>query len=80
MSSRKQDLPRSRQRVGQRAYPRKRLGLSPEGDWRLPSGQTLAEFALRSGFVAPPLLREKAFRLSQIPGGAPVGVAVEELS
>jgi hypothetical protein len=25
-------------------------------DWRLPSGQTLAEFALRSGFLAPPLM------------------------
>lgn len=80
MSSRKQDLPRAGQRVGQRAYPKRRLGLPPESNWRLPSGQTLAQFALRSGFVAPPLLREKAFRLSQSPGGSPVGVAVEELS
>jgi hypothetical protein len=28
----------------------------PGPDWSLPSGQSLVEFALRSGFLAPPLL------------------------
>ncbi len=34
---------------------RKRVDTSDLG-WRLPSGQSLAEFALRSGMVAPRLL------------------------
>jgi hypothetical protein len=29
------------------------------GPWRLPSGQTLVDFALRSGFLAPLLLRSE---------------------
>ncbi len=28
----------------------------PKDFWRLPSGRNLAEFALASGFLAPPLL------------------------
>ena len=80
MSSRKHDPPRPGQRVSPRTNPKQPLGLSPESNWRLPSGQSLAEFALRSGFVAPSLLREKTFRLSQSPGGSPVGVRVEGLS
>jgi len=27
--------------------------------WRLPSGQRLAEFALASGFLAPPLMEDQ---------------------
>ena len=30
------------------------------GSWRLPSGQALAEFALRAGFLAPLLFRAEA--------------------
>jgi len=30
--------------------------------WSLPSGESLAEFALRFGFLAPPLLRSKRDR------------------
>ncbi len=30
------------------------------GSWRLPSGQALAEFALRAGFLAPLLFRSEA--------------------
>lgn len=30
-------------------------------DWRLPSGQSLAEFALDGGLIAPRLLRAGAF-------------------
>jgi hypothetical protein len=37
------------------ADPHTSRGLRQTG-WRLPSGQTLAEFASRSGFVAPRLL------------------------
>lgn len=35
----------------------------PQDAWRLPSGERLAEFALASGFLAPPLMengRERA--------------------
>lgn len=31
------------------------------GSWRLPSGQALAEFALRAGFLAPMLLKTARF-------------------
>lgn len=33
-------------------------GPLPAGDWRLPSGQPLTEFAMQNGFVAPLLLRK----------------------
>ena len=32
------------------------VGTSASNSWALPSGQTLAEFALRSGILAPTLL------------------------
>ena len=35
---------------------------SPGLNWSLPSGQSLVEFALRSGFLAPPLLGRKKSR------------------
>ena len=55
---------------------------SPDGGgngWRLPSGQTLAEFALQSGFLAPQLLAgEAAVAGRQTPrGGANPSVAKE---
>jgi hypothetical protein len=31
------------------------------GSWRLPSGKALAEFALQSGFLAPPLFNVEQF-------------------
>jgi len=34
-------------------------------NWRLPSGEGLLEFALRSGFLAPPLLGSVGDRLKQ---------------
>ena len=34
-------------------------------NWRLPSGEGLAEFALRFGFLAPPLLGSVGERLKQ---------------
>jgi hypothetical protein len=41
------------------------------GNWRLPSGQALAEFALRAGFLAPPLFKAERFdRSEQFPGEA----------
>jgi len=37
--------------------PRKPAGPArPQDFWKLPSGKRLAEFALASGFLAPPLL------------------------
>lgn len=36
------------------------------GSWRLPSGKALAEFALQSGFLAPPL-----FNVEQFGGATP---------
>lgn len=36
--------------------PRTAAEEAPGGSWRLPSGQSLAEFALDSGLVAPRLL------------------------
>jgi hypothetical protein len=32
------------------------------GFWRLPSGKRLAEFALASGFLAPPLMNDRRER------------------
>ena len=32
-------------------------------NWSLPSGESLAEFALRFGFLAPPLLGSKSRRI-----------------
>jgi hypothetical protein len=41
------------------------------GNWRLPSGQALAEFALRAGFLAPPLFKAERFgRETSLPGSA----------
>jgi len=40
------------------------------GNWRLPSGKALAEFALQAGFLAPLL-----FRAERFPGEASVGEA-----
>jgi hypothetical protein len=37
------------------------------GNWRLPSGKALAEFALQAGFLAPPLFNVEQF------GGVPRG-------
>ena len=34
--------------------------------WRLPSGESLAEFALRFGFLAPPLLGPAGRQLKQM--------------
>ena len=34
-------------------------------NWRLPSGEGLLDFALRSGFLAPPLLGSVGERLKQ---------------
>ena len=47
-----------------RAFPRE---TNPLGgiNWRLPSGEGLAEFALRFGFLAPPLLGSVGERLKQ---------------
>jgi hypothetical protein len=48
------------------------LGWLDAGSWRLPSGQALAEFALRAGFLAPLLF--EADRLgSQLAGGRKTG-------
>ncbi len=40
-----------------------RAPVPPPGprDWRLPSGQSLAEFALDGGLIAPRLLRPRVF-------------------
>jgi hypothetical protein len=35
------------------------------GNWRLPSGQALAEFALRAGFLAPLLFKAERFGLAE---------------
>jgi hypothetical protein len=49
-------------RVISKSKQRNRMKRKPEGRarpkdlWRLPSGRNLAEFALASGFLAPPLL------------------------
>ena len=48
-----------------------------QGNWRLPSGQPLAEFAINGGFVAPGLLRR--FPASQAPS-APTGRPKPEAS
>jgi hypothetical protein len=44
---------------------------SPRGVWQLPGGQTLAEFALRTGILAPQLL--SASRSSRQPAEKPAG-------
>ena len=46
--------------------PRK-LRSSGKPTWSLPSGESLAEFALRFGFLAPTLLRPKSAREPQLP-------------
>ena len=33
--------------------------------WNLPSGESLADFALRLGFLAPPLLESRSGRISK---------------
>jgi hypothetical protein len=41
------------------------------GNWRLPSGKALAEFALQAGFLAPLLFRtERLGSADQFPGEA----------
>ena len=35
-------------------------GSGAQNTWRLPSGKRLAEFALESGFLAPPLMQHGA--------------------
>jgi len=48
-----------RQRITQPAGPEDGPGRAYSGaknTWRLPSGKRLAEFALESGFLAPPLM------------------------
>ena len=47
---------RLRKRPDQSQAPSAHTLMSP-GPWTLPSGQALTEFALRSGFLAPQLLR-----------------------
>lgn len=39
--------------------PRNAKGKHAGDNWRLPSGKKLAEFALASGFLAPPLLERR---------------------
>lgn len=43
--------------AGKLSIPQMPVEWLDAGTWRLPSGQALAEFALRSGFVAPLLFR-----------------------
>jgi len=56
----KLNLPGStNQRVGDKlSMSRMPVELLDAGSWRLPSGQALAEFALRAGFVAPLLFKK----------------------
>lgn len=51
-----------------------------QGAWRLPSGQPLVEFALRSGFVAPRLLSpdRAAGREEELRDGAEDAAAARE--
>lgn len=41
------------------------IGWLDRSNWRLPSGQALAEFALRAGFLAPVLLKTEQLRSGQ---------------
>jgi hypothetical protein len=54
MGARKEDRPSVGRGEGG-ANPQRSPWLGPAG-WRLPGGETLAEFASKSGFVAPRLL------------------------
>ena len=38
------------------------------GNWRLPSGKALAEFALQAGFLAPPLFSAPSLKVGQSGG------------
>jgi hypothetical protein len=43
------------------------------GNWRLPSGKALAEFALQAGFLAPLLFKaERLGNAERFPGEAPL--------
>jgi hypothetical protein len=52
-----------RRRTAQLSGPKRKRGNAGSGSkdtWRLPSGKRLAEFALESGFLAPPLMEHGA--------------------
>jgi hypothetical protein len=49
-------IPKATRRQRDRMLRRHALPARPKDLWRLPSGKRLAEFALASGFLAPPLL------------------------
>ncbi len=58
----------ARRSSGQQPFPARgerseadRSARDRDGSWRLPSGQSLAEFALRSGWIASRLLGPGAF-------------------
>lgn len=43
------------------------------GNWRLPSGKALAEFALQAGFLAPLLFGAEGFGQAAMKSGSGVG-------
>ena len=47
--------------VGNLSMPQVPVEWLDSADWRLPSGQALAEFALQAGFLAPLLLGAEGF-------------------
>jgi hypothetical protein len=49
-------IPKVTRRQRDRMQRKPDLPARPKNIWRLPSGKKLAEFALASGFLAPPLL------------------------
>ena len=52
--------------VAKLSMPRMPVEWLDSGNWRLPSGKALAEFALQAGFLAPLLFRADGFGKSAL--------------
>ena len=55
--------------VAKLSMPRMPVEWLDSGNWRLPSGKALAEFALQAGFLAPLLFRADGFGKSTLKSG-----------
>jgi hypothetical protein len=55
--------------VAKLSMPRLPVEWLDSGNWRLPSGKALAEFALQAGFLAPLLLRADGFGKRDVKSG-----------